>query len=230
MFANGRPIGRSLKRTLLPYGAGCFAPIPYAGWDFQQLPIAVVCCHPCLRLIGSMFPDRHAASSKCDSGPAHSIANVQQNKFAVRELNSCMHAVHLLHSRGQSLEGTSCHEQGPNPARGRSKGLLPTVSISQGRGAGDGAAKRNAAPIGTLGLNRCHPCAPSGGRHSDLAAGAMESKFMDNDDHEPVADRRRGSKRGVRKKTGRLGWLCNPEVLKAVIALARLGYELVRVF
>jgi hypothetical protein len=58
----------------------------------------------------------------------------------------------------------------------------------------------------------------------------MESKFMDEDDHKPVADRRRGSKRGVRKKTGRLGWLCNPEVLKAVIALARFGYELVRVF
>jgi len=31
--------------------------------------------------------------------------------------------------------------------------------------------------------------------------------------HEPVADRRRGSKRGVRKKTSRLGWLCNPQVL-----------------
>lgn len=49
-------------------------------------------------------------------------------------------------------------------------------------------------------------------------------------DHEPVADRQRGSKRGVRKKTSRLGWLCNPQVLKAVIALARLGFELVRVF
>jgi len=46
-------------------------------------------------------------------------------------------------------------------------------------------------------------------------------------DHEPVADRRRGSKWGVRKKTSRLGWLCNPQVLKAVIALARLGFELV---
>lgn len=49
-------------------------------------------------------------------------------------------------------------------------------------------------------------------------------------DHEPVADRRRGSKRGVRKKTGRRGWLCNPEVFRAVTALARLGFELVRVF
>lgn len=57
----------------------------------------------------------------------------------------------------------------------------------------------------------------------------MESKFMDVD-HEPVADRRRGSKRGVRKKTGRRGWLCNPEVFRAVTALARLGFELVRVF
>lgn len=53
---------------------------------------------------------------------------------------------------------------------------------------------------------------------------------MDNNDHKPVADRRRGSKRGVRKKTSRLGWLCNPEVLKAIIALAQFGYELVRVF
>ena len=51
-----------------------------------------------------------------------------------------------------------------------------------------------------------------------------------DDNHKPVADRRRGSKRGVRKKTGRLGWLCNPEVLKAVTALAQLSYELVRVF
>ncbi len=49
-------------------------------------------------------------------------------------------------------------------------------------------------------------------------------------DHKPVADRRRGPKRGVRKKTSRLGWLCNPEVLKAIIALARLGFELVRFF
>jgi len=48
------------------------------------------------------------------------------------------------------------------------------------------------------------------------------------DDHRPVADRRRGSRREARKK-GRLRWLCNPLVLRTIIALARLGYELARV-
>ena len=64
---------------------------------------------------------------------------------------------------------------------------------------------------------------------SAFRCSVMESKFMDVD-HEPVADRRRGSKRDVRKKISRLGWLCNPQMLKVVIALARLGFELVRVF
>lgn len=50
-----------------------------------------------------------------------------------------------------------------------------------------------------------------------------------DEDHKPVADRRRGSKRDAPNKSW-LSWLCNPQVLKAVIALARLGYELVRVF
>ena len=51
----------------------------------------------------------------------------------------------------------------------------------------------------------------------------------------PVADRRRGPKRVVKDKKppdghpkGFLRWLCNPLVLKAVIALARLIYELIR--
>ena len=41
------------------------------------------------------------------------------------------------------------------------------------------------------------------------------------DDHRPVADRRRGSRREARKK-GRLRWLCNPLVLRTIIALANL--------
>ena len=46
-------------------------------------------------------------------------------------------------------------------------------------------------------------------------------------DVRPVADRRRGSRRGAPKK----GWfdrLCNPLVLRATIALAKFGYELAR--
>ena len=49
-----------------------------------------------------------------------------------------------------------------------------------------------------------------------------------------VADRGRGSKR--KKKLNLIGWVCNPQVLKAVIAgarladtLARLAKELVRI-
>lgn len=49
-----------------------------------------------------------------------------------------------------------------------------------------------------------------------------------DDDDRPVADRRRGSRRGTGKE-GRLGRLCNPLVLRTVIALARLGYELARI-
>ena len=41
----------------------------------------------------------------------------------------------------------------------------------------------------------------------------------------PVADGRRGSRRDERTRS-RLRWLCNPLVLKTVIALARLGYAL----
>lgn len=41
-----------------------------------------------------------------------------------------------------------------------------------------------------------------------------------------VVDRERGSKR--KKKASSLGWLCNPQVLKAVIAGARLADTLVR--
>jgi hypothetical protein len=58
----------------------------------------------------------------------------------------------------------------------------------------------------------------------------MEGKFVDEENHEPVADGRRGSSRGARKKKGRLRWRCNPLVLKVVIALARLFYELARIF
>ena len=41
-----------------------------------------------------------------------------------------------------------------------------------------------------------------------------------------VADRERGSKR--KKKHNSVGWLCKPQVLKAVIAGARLAVTLVR--
>ncbi len=41
-----------------------------------------------------------------------------------------------------------------------------------------------------------------------------------------VADRKRGSKR--KKKVDPVGWLCNPQVLKTVIAGARLAATLVR--
>ena len=43
-----------------------------------------------------------------------------------------------------------------------------------------------------------------------------------------VTDRRRGPKREARKK-GRLSWLCNPLVLRTIIALAKLISELVRI-
>ena len=76
-------------------------------------------------------------------------------------------------------------------------------------------------------LDRCHPCAPSRRRHSNPARREMESKPMDSD-YRPVVDRQRGSRRRARKK-GRLGWLCNPLVLRTVLALARFGYELARV-
>lgn len=52
--------------------------------------------------------------------------------------------------------------------------------------------------------------------------------LLDNDNR-PVADRRRGpSEREARKERPRRE-LCNPLVLKTIIALARLGYELARI-
>jgi hypothetical protein len=48
-----------------------------------------------------------------------------------------------------------------------------------------------------------------------------------DDGNRPVVNRRRGSRRRAPKK-GRLRWLCNPLVLKVIIASARLGYELAR--
>ena len=48
---------------------------------------------------------------------------------------------------------------------------------------------------------------------------------MSNYDSRPVADQQRGSRRRAVKGAG-LHWLCNPPVLKAIIALARLAYEL----
>jgi len=50
----------------------------------------------------------------------------------------------------------------------------------------------------------------------------------EDDKHWPVANGRRGSRREARKK-GRLRWLCNPLVLRTIIALARLFYELARI-
>jgi hypothetical protein len=44
-------------------------------------------------------------------------------------------------------------------------------------------------------------------------------------EHQSVTTRRRRSQRRVRKRKY-LSWLCNPEVLKAIIAVARLLYEL----
>lgn len=44
------------------------------------------------------------------------------------------------------------------------------------------------------------------------------------------ADRQRGTSKRARRKTGRWGVFCNPLVLRTVIALAKLGYELVRFF
>jgi len=52
---------------------------------------------------------------------------------------------------------------------------------------------------------------------------------MSTRNYRPVADGRRGSKRDARKGKAWLGWLRNPLVLKAVIALARFGYELARI-
>ena len=52
--------------------------------------------------------------------------------------------------------------------------------------------------------------------------------LLEDDDDRPVADRRRGSRREAQKK-GRLRWLCNPLVLRTIIALARLFCELARV-
>jgi len=57
----------------------------------------------------------------------------------------------------------------------------------------------------------------------------MECKPMSTRNYRPVADGRRGSKRDARKGKAWLGWLRNPLVLKAVIALARFGYELARI-
>jgi hypothetical protein len=55
--------------------------------------------------------------------------------------------------------------------------------------------------------------------------------------HMPVTDRQRGSDRVVKRKgpsrepqRGRLSWFCNPLVLKAGIATARIIYELLRIF
>lgn len=53
-------------------------------------------------------------------------------------------------------------------------------------------------------------------------------------DYRPVAERRQGSKRvagkarSPRRNKGWLSWLCNPLVLKTIIALARVAYELIR--
>jgi hypothetical protein len=52
--------------------------------------------------------------------------------------------------------------------------------------------------------------------------------MSNDDDDRPVAVRRRGSRRDEHKG-GHLHWLCNPLVLKAVIALARFGYALVHI-
>ena len=49
-----------------------------------------------------------------------------------------------------------------------------------------------------------------------------------DDGNRPAVDRRRGPRRRAPKK-GQFHWLCNPLVLKAVLALAKLGYELARV-
>ena len=57
-----------------------------------------------------------------------------------------------------------------------------------------------------------------------MVRGLMESELMSN--RRSVTDRRRGSQRRVRKR-GYLVWLCNPPVLKAIIAIARLIVELV---
>jgi hypothetical protein len=63
----------------------------------------------------------------------------------------------------------------------------------------------------------------------------MESKPM-SEDYRPVANRQRGPKRITRSKRPRLGpvkgfwsWSCNPLMLKAVIATARLIYEVLHI-
>ena len=85
---------------------------------------------------------------------------------------------------------------------------------------------RTAAPLDTGLKNRCHPAlrlaAPQRSR-----CGVMESKSMKTLNR-PVADRQRGSKRRGRKSW--LRWLCNPLVLKALIALAKLFAEVVQLF
>jgi hypothetical protein len=92
-----------------------------------------------------------------------------------------------------------------------------------------GAAERTPRSIRNLGLNRCQPCAPSWRRYGIPSWRDGEQADMSNDDDDrPVADRRRGSRRDEHKG-GRLHWLCNPLVLKAVIALARFGYALAHI-
>lgn len=52
--------------------------------------------------------------------------------------------------------------------------------------------------------------------------------MLNDEDNRPVVDGRRGSRRGPSKGSW-FRWLCNPLVLKAIIASARFGYELVQV-
>src|SRR5580658_6119730 len=60
-------------------------------------------------------------------------------------------------------------EAGPRKAK------EPSITVSIGAtGCGRGAAAWIAAPIGTLGLNRSHPCSPSGWRHA-IPRGEMEA-------------------------------------------------------
>jgi hypothetical protein len=48
-------------------------------------------------------------------------------------------------------------------------------------------------------------------------------------DDRSVAEKRRGLKRVVRKKSW-LGLLCNPQVLKLIVEAARFIFELIRLF
>jgi hypothetical protein len=125
---------------------------------------------------------------------------------------------------GQLLKGMICHEQSRLVRLAEGASLLPSASVrATGRGAG---ARLAVSPRTGTGLNPSSTLRSVwAGAVSNGAGGEMESELMKN---RLAADGRRRSKRKVQ-----VGWyrlLCNPLVLKAVIAVGRLIYELLHIF